>query len=142
MWSEPMRWTWTMVVLAASSALATEHAQTTPVANGPVDVSEVLRPLLEESRVPAMAVMVTRGREVVAQGVWGVRKAGDETKATLEDRWHLGSCTKALTATMLAVLVEEGRLAWDTTLGAVFPEVEKHEKWNGVTLEQLLAHRA
>ncbi|HYE60610.1 MAG TPA: serine hydrolase domain-containing protein [Phycisphaerales bacterium] len=108
----------------------------------PVDVSEVLEPLRETGELPALAVVVTRGREVLAQGVTGVRKAGDETKATMDDRWHLGSCTKSMTATLCAVLVEEGKLRWDSTLGEVFPDVEKHERWKSVTLEQLLAHRA
>jgi CubicO group peptidase (beta-lactamase class C family) len=106
------------------------------------DVRGILEPIREKAGLTALAAVVTRGRDVVAQGVCGVRKAGTDTAATLDDRWHLGSCTKALTATLLAVLVEEGKLRWDSTLGEVFPDVPKHEKWTGVSLEQLLAHRA
>src|SRR5262249_44999102 len=84
------------------------------------------------------------GREVVARGVAGVRKAGDATAVTIDDRWHIGSCTKSMTATMIGTLVEEGKLTWGTTLGEVFGDLEgkMDPAWKDVTLEQLLTHRA
>jgi CubicO group peptidase (beta-lactamase class C family) len=108
----------------------------------PVDVSDAIEAIRARAGLPAMAVVVTHGRDVVARGVCGVRKLGDETKATFDDQWHLGSCTKSMTATLIAVLVEDGKLRWSSTLGEVFPEIEMDEKWKGVTVEQLLAHRA
>ncbi|UCE50381.1 MAG: beta-lactamase family protein, partial [Phycisphaerales bacterium] len=62
----------------------------------------------------------------------------------LNDLWHIGSCSKAMTATLAAKLVEEGRLRWDTTLAEVFPELaEKLDPVKrGITLEQLLSHRS
>src|SRR4029079_19319436 len=60
------------------------------------------------------------------------------------DRFHLGSCTKAMTATLVAMLVEEGKLNWTTTLGELFADTVKpmHPGWEKVTLRQVLAHRA
>ncbi|HKQ40506.1 MAG TPA: serine hydrolase domain-containing protein, partial [Verrucomicrobiae bacterium] len=79
-----------------------------------------------------------------AQGVAGVRKKGSPERVTLDDRFHLGSCTKAMTATLVAMLVEEGKLNWTTTLGELFAETAKpmHPAWEKVTLQQVLAHRA
>lgn len=37
-------------------------------------------------------------------------------------RWHIGSCTKAMTATVFGRLVDRGLIEFDTTLGEVFPE--------------------
>jgi CubicO group peptidase (beta-lactamase class C family) len=60
------------------------------------------------------------------------------------DRWHIGSCTKAMTATLIAALVEDGTLSWDTTIGDAFPGLAKkiRREWADVTVEQLLAHRS
>src|SRR5208282_3291668 len=65
-------------------------------------------------------------------------------RITLDDRFHLGSCTKAMTATLVAMLVEEGKLNWTTTLGEVFADTVKpmHPAWEKVTLRQVLAHRS
>jgi CubicO group peptidase (beta-lactamase class C family) len=63
---------------------------------------------------------------------------------TVDDRFHIGSNTKAMTATMLAALVEDGTLDWDTTPLAAMPEVAAtiHPDHVGITLTELLQHRA
>ncbi len=70
----------------------------------------------------------------------GTRRAGLNIPVTINDRFHLGSDTKAMTALLAAMLVEEGKLHWDTPVKEVFPELaEKMDPGlRGVTLEQLL----
>jgi CubicO group peptidase (beta-lactamase class C family) len=67
---------------------------------------------------------------------------GGIERVTLDDKWHLGSCTKSMTATLAAILVERGTLKWGTTVAEALPKMEMDAGWRGVTLEQLLAHRA
>lgn len=114
-----------------------------PAAAEARDVSPQLAAVIEKHQIPAMAAVVLRGDRVVAHGVTGVRKSGDDTKATMDDLWHLGSCTKSMTATMCAILVEKGTLRWDSTLAEVFPELAPtmHADFKGVTLSQLLTNR-
>lgn len=49
-----------------------------------------------------------------------------------------------MTATLVAMLVEEGKLSWTTTLGELFADTVKpmHPAWENVTLRHVLAHRA
>ena len=56
----------------------------------------------------------------------------------------LGPAAKAMTATLVAMLVEEGKLNWTTTLGELFADTVKpmHPAWEKVTLRQVLAHRS
>jgi CubicO group peptidase (beta-lactamase class C family) len=78
----------------------------------------------------------------VAIGATGQRARGTDDPVSIHDRWHLGSCTKAMTATLVAIFIEEGRLSWSTTLGDVYPEeVAAQPAWRPVTIEQLLRHR-
>src|SRR5688500_1677689 len=75
------------------------------------DVSDRLEPYRRKHDVPALAGAGVVGDRVVAIGAAGVRRAdAPEVKATIHDKWHLGSCTKAMTATMIATLVEEKKL--------------------------------
>jgi CubicO group peptidase (beta-lactamase class C family) len=114
-----------------------------PAAAAPRDVSGTLASIIDKHKIPAMAAVVVRGDGIVAQGVSGVRKAGGEEKATLDDLWHLGSCTKSMTATMCAILVEQGKLRWDSTLAEALPKLapEMNEEFKAVTLSQLLTNR-
>src|SRR3954454_10886807 len=60
----------------------------------------------------------------------------------IEDRFHIGSDTKAMTALIAAMLVEAGKIRWTSTVGEVFPELAAtmDPAVKGVTLEQLLSH--
>ena len=123
-----------MLFMIASSLSAAE----------PADVSADLEALVTKYKVPALAVAVLEGERLVKLGAAGIRARGHEEKVTTSGLWHLGSCTKAMTATLCARLVERGSLRWDMTLREAFPkEVERiHADLRGVTLEQLLSHRA
>jgi CubicO group peptidase (beta-lactamase class C family) len=113
------------------------------MAAAPADVSDLLEPIRKKHDVPALAGAVLVGDKVIAIGVAGVRRADTlDVKATVADKWHLGSCTKAMTATMIATLVEEKKLRWDSTVAEVFPKLKVHEAARGITLEQLLSHRS
>jgi CubicO group peptidase (beta-lactamase class C family) len=113
--------------------------------NAPVNVDAILQAILGTgSQRFGLAAVVLRGERIIAQGVAGVRKRGSAERITIADRFHLGSCTKAMTATLVAMLVEEGKLNWTTTLGELFADTVKptHPAWEKVTLRQVLAHRA
>jgi CubicO group peptidase (beta-lactamase class C family) len=86
-------------------------------------------------------VVVVKDGQVCDRAVVGVRKAGDPTPVTTNNLFHIGSCTKSMTATLTARLIEEGRLRWDTTIGDVFPELKLDPAYQHVTIEQLLTHR-
>jgi D-alanyl-D-alanine carboxypeptidase len=103
-------------------------------------LAEELAKVREQFHLPGLSTLVLRDGRVAEVSAVGVRKLGDATAITPDDRWHLGSDTKAMTATLAAILVEEKRIGWDSTVGQVLgpdvrPELRK------VTLEMLLAHR-
>jgi CubicO group peptidase (beta-lactamase class C family) len=108
------------------------------------EISALLEEIRQQSDVPALAGAIVTSEGLVAMGVTGVRKRGTDTLATAGDLWHLGSDTKAMTATLVARLVEQGKLKWDTTLADVFADgrIEIHPDREGVTIRHLLSHRA
>ena len=59
---------------------------------------------------------------------------------SINDSWHIGSLTKSFTATLTAILVEQGQLSWSTSISDVFEEGEYSAKYSNVTIEQLLSH--
>jgi CubicO group peptidase (beta-lactamase class C family) len=95
-------------------------------------------------RLPALGVGVIHRGRIVGLGMTGERTAGTGDLATLNDAFDVASCSKTVTATMAAVLVEDGAVRWDTTLSDAFPELRDsmHPAYAGVTLEQLLRHRS
>lgn len=77
--------------------------------------------------------------------VTGVRKQGDPTPVLITDQFHLGSITKAMTATLLAIMIQEaaGNLTWQTTLAEALPAISNmSEGHHSTTLEMLTSHRS
>lgn len=107
------------------------------------DLSPLLTPIVQKHDVPGIAAAVVQSGETVALGVAGVRTRGKDDKITVTDRFHIGSDTKAMTAMLCGILVDEGKLKWDQTLGETFAELKDsmHPQYHAVTLEQLLTHR-
>lgn len=83
---------------------------------------------------------MSRGPE--PSGAAGVRRQGLPHEVTVDDLIHIGSNGKAMTATMLAVLVEDGVFpdGWETTIADVFPELVGviHPDYEGVELFEIV----
>ena len=110
--------------------------------NGPQGamLAERIAEARREAKLVGMGAIVVVDGEVVATAVDGERKTGSGVLLELDDQWHLGSITKSITATMIARLVEQGKMEWTETVGNAFPDAAIHEDWKPVTLEQLLTH--
>ncbi|HEV56902.1 MAG TPA: class A beta-lactamase-related serine hydrolase [Phycisphaerales bacterium] len=108
----------------------------------PASLRGALERIRQAHDLPAMgAAVLIEGRPAMYDAV-GVRKKGSDVSVTRGDRFHLGSCTKAMTATVLAMLVDKGLLTWDTTIREVFPTMAMRPEYEPVTLRALLEHRA
>lgn len=109
-----------------------------------LDLGPDLAAVREEFKFPALGTAVIVDGRLHALGVVGVRKSGGEIRAEPNDAFHLGSCTKAMTGSLIGLLVEQGKLQWDTPLSEHFPELKNsmHPDYRDVTLTHLLSHRA
>jgi CubicO group peptidase (beta-lactamase class C family) len=108
----------------------------------PESLSSTLAPYLDKYDLPALGAAVVKDGRIIAIGAAGTRRAGQKVPVTTSDRFHLGSDTKAMTALLAAMYVEEGKLRWDSTLAETFPELKKviTPGMGSITLEQLLSH--
>lgn len=97
---------------------------------------------LVDAGSPGAVVMWGDG-DTTLISVAGVRAEGTDVAIELGDLWHIGSNTKAMTAILVARLVEDGVVSWDDTIGqhlgdrieGIRPEFAE------ATFIDLLAHR-
>src|SRR5690349_9509317 len=66
------------------------------------DVSARIEKIRAKHDVPALAAARVDGRDLVALGAAGLRRANGPEQVTTKDLFHLGSCTKSMTATLCA----------------------------------------
>jgi CubicO group peptidase (beta-lactamase class C family) len=103
-----------------------------------------LRGLRVDAGAPALIAAVAKGGAAPTVWVDGERAAGGGVAVTAQDVWHIGSITKSFTATLVARLVEAGRISFDDTvgdvLGAIAPRMR--DQYRAVTFRHLLSHCA
>ncbi len=108
-----------------------------------VDPAELAGSLVAAGSPGAGVAVVDVGQAPVC-GVAGIRSLDAAAAIEPGDLWHVGSVTKAMTATLAARLVVQGRIGWDTTVAEVLGDVAPgmHAAVREITLDQLLSHRA
>ena len=117
--------------------LRNPHRQQPPELS-PDAVQDLFNDAMHQFNLPALSYQMSLGAQCFT-GELG-RGLSDNGSSV----WHGGgSNAKALTATVCAVLVEQGQIGWDTTLGEVFKEADcADEQCRVLTVSQLLHHRA
>src|SRR4051812_25637928 len=75
-------------------------------------IDDVVEKAMKEAGAPGAAVVIVKDGEVVYLKGFGVREKGKEEKVTPDTVFPIASCTKAFTATVIAMLDEEGKLKW------------------------------
>ncbi|MCX6305810.1 MAG: serine hydrolase [Bacteroidetes bacterium] len=119
-------------------------SQTKPESDKSAAITQALTEVVNQGQAPGMVAAIISGKGIIAIGSAGVRKVGSDIPFACNDLVHLGSCTKAMTSTMIATLVAEGKLNWEMKLVEALPELKKsfHPDFQDITLWQLLTHRA
>jgi CubicO group peptidase (beta-lactamase class C family) len=110
----------------------------------PPDLDDYAARALKAFDVPGMAIAVVKdGKVVVARG-YGVRELGKALPVDAGTLFGIASNTKAFTSALLAMLVDEGRIAWDDPVVTYLPEFQMHDSWvtRKITIRDLLAHRS
>ncbi|HYN06160.1 MAG TPA: serine hydrolase domain-containing protein [Vicinamibacterales bacterium] len=95
-------------------------------------------------QLPGLAAVIVRSDGPPRVYVSGERRIGKRDLITPADRMHLGSLTKAITATLIGALAEKQLMTLETTIGQTFPELSAkiQPAYRDVSVRQLLAHAA
>ena len=95
-------------------------------------------------KIPEISYAVVDSKSTLEIAALGRHSIELTDTATLNDRFHIGSNTKAMTAFMIAKYVEKGKLKWTTKFFDLFPEWvnESKQAYANITLQELLSHKA
>ena len=115
------------------------------------DVDEALThgltQLIAERRIPGAGFVVFGLNRPTVRAVAGRRRSGSDTPVQLDDQWHIGSVTKAMTASVVLRLHERGILDVDETVlsgleGTRYERAADCRHFGAVTIADLLSHRS
>ena len=94
--------------------------------------------------VPGIAIAIVKDGKVVTTQGFGVRKIGEPAAVDAKTLFEVASNSKGFTAAALAMLVDEGKLAWDDPVTKHLPGFQMHDSYvtGAMTIRDLLTHRS
>lgn len=94
--------------------------------------------------IPEISYAVVNSKSILEIAAVGKHSIDLTDTATLNDRFHIGSNTKAMTAFIIAKYVEMGKLDWATKFFDIYPEWKNGSlaAYHHITLQDLLSHKA
>ncbi|ARQ88394.1 serine hydrolase domain-containing protein [Stenotrophomonas maltophilia] len=125
-----------LLILAA--ALAAPSASAVDTASIDADVAAVVR----HEHLPGLAMAVVENGRVVYRHAEGAR--GDGGRIDEDTLFKIASNSKAMTAALLARLVQQGTLRWDDPVQRHLPGFRMHDAWVGQQMQvrDLLIHNS
>ena len=93
--------------------------------------------------IPELGYSIVSADSVYELQVTGYKNIQTPAKADLQDRFRIGSNTKAITGFLAAIFVKQGKLSWDTKFFDLFPELktESDSAYYDMTLIQMVTMR-
>jgi CubicO group peptidase (beta-lactamase class C family) len=146
-----MRWTKIAILVSYVLSLALPLSAQDIPAPSDKELKTILKDFehyAEESmrdwETPGMAVTIVRGDEVVYTGAFGVKTRGGNDAVTTETIFQIGSTSKAFTAALVAMLVDEGKVTWEDAVIEHVPDFEMYDPWvtREFMVEDLMAQRS
>ena len=103
-------------------------------------LEEFVAEAMLQGHVPGLSLAVVKDRQVVYARGFGARRLKDNSPATPETLYGIGSCTKSFTALAIMQLVQGGRLDLKDPVKKHLPEFKVGKEENPITIHSLLTH--
>jgi CubicO group peptidase (beta-lactamase class C family) len=99
---------------------------------------------LQRTGVPGMAIAIVYQDEVVYLKGFGVREIGKPETVDADTVFQLASVSKPLASTVVAALITDGKLTWDSRIADLDPTFHMYDPWvrHEITVRDLFAHRS
>ncbi len=127
-------------------ALAAPALHAAEPASGPraEAIDAAVRAAIERYRLPGIAVGVIEDGKIVYARGHGETVAGSGNPVTTQTLFKIASNSKAMTAAVLARLVQQGKLRWDDPVVKHLPAFAMHDPWvtAHMTVSDLLVHNS
>jgi CubicO group peptidase (beta-lactamase class C family) len=113
-------------------------------AMGLEDTKTMIAKALADAKIPAIGAVAFDTQKTITFLASGKTRADQDIEVKKDSVWHIGSDAKAMTATLMAILVEKKLISWETTMADIFPDLadDFHPKARKITITQLLSHTA
>ncbi len=108
------------------------------------DLERLANKAVRDGEVPGLSIGVVFRDEAIYLKGFGVREVGRPELVDADTVFQLASCSKPIASTVVAALVGERKLSWDSRIADLDPEFQLHDPYvtAELTVADLFAHRS
>jgi CubicO group peptidase (beta-lactamase class C family) len=135
------------LILAAPfciNAQEKSHLTSEQVTHAVQQLEKLAQKQIQEEALPGLAIAVVfQDKTVYAKG-FGVRDTSTKASIDADTVFQLASVSKSIGSTVVAALVGQGKITWDSKLSALDPVFEMFDPWvtREITIRDMYAHRS
>src|SRR5438094_6735232 len=135
------------LILAAPfciSAQEKSHVTSEQVTHAVQELEKLAEKQINENALPGLAIAVVFQDNVVYAKGFGVRDVNSKAPVDADTVFQLASLSKSIGSTVVAQLVGEGKITWDSKLSVLDPTFEMFDSWvtREITIRDMYAHRS
>ena len=107
-------------------------------------LKEFTQQIIDKKLVPGLSIAIVHGDEVVLLDAFGVRQVDKPEPVDVDTVFQLASVSKPLASTVVAALVSDGKVSWDSRIRDIDPGFALYDELATatVTIRDLFAHRS
>lgn len=131
-----MKRMWGIVLAVVLFGAVVCQAEKGPTAPDPERMREILAGVDTYARremgawgIPGMSMAIVKDDAVIFAKGFGVKEAGGSDPVTSHTVFQIGSTTKAFTAALVAMLVDEGKAGWKDRVVEHVPDFRMYDPW-------------
>lgn len=129
-----------VAVVLAATVVAPAQAQRAPLRG----LDAYVTVAMQVWKVPGLAIAIVKNDSVIFIKGYGTRTMNTQQPVDDHTLFAIGSASKAFTATLVAMYVDEGKMRWDAEAKAYLPSLELQDPYvsRELTIRDLLTHRS
>jgi CubicO group peptidase (beta-lactamase class C family)/pimeloyl-ACP methyl ester carboxylesterase len=135
------------LILAAPFCVTAEekpHVTSEQVTRAIQELEKLAQKQIQENALPGLAIAVVFQENAVYAKGFGVRDTSSKSPVDADTVFQLASLSKPIGSTVVAGLVGEGKITWDSKLSVLDPTFAMFDPWvtREITIRDMYAHRS
>src|SRR5213075_2735921 len=120
------------------------HVTSEQITHAVQELQKFAQKQIQDNTLPGLAIAVVFQDKVAYAKGFGVRDVNTKTPVDADTVFQLASLSKPIGSTVIAALVGEGRITWDSKLSVLDPSFEMFDPWvtRIITIRDMYAHRS
>ena len=133
-----------LALMLATQVQALARMTETELQKAIADVDKLAQQQIDNNVIPGVAIAIVHGDKVVFAKGYGVRDVTKPDKVDPDTVFQLASVSKSVGSTVVAELVGEGKITWDSKISDIDPDFEMYDPWvtREITIRDFFSHRS